>query len=403
MTTTDPWGFCWGCGLQACRCESDGAPMAAPMRVLRPAPDPGPREERQPAGDLLAFTPLAELCARVDAMPPTQYLVRGIWPADAYGVLGAEKKAGKTWNALDLAVGVASGTPWLGALAVDTSGPALVLAGEGGARNVVRRLRAIADARGRRAEDLPIVVCTRAPTLGDLAHMAQLADVLRGLQPALVVLDPLYLSARGANGADLYAMGDLLRRPQRLCEDAGAALMVVTHFNRGRGNGAERFTGAGPAEWGRVLVAAAVISRHTEPATLATTTLTEWEITGGEVPDQRLRVRRTVRAIDPGHLDSGLVYDVAVIDADGEQDVADAPGLPPAAAKILEALGQGGPVAARVLVDRIAAKHGHGLRRETVSRHLNDLAVRGLADVLDLGPGREKLWSPVDPAEGVTA
>jgi hypothetical protein len=355
-------------------------------------------EQRAAADGGLAFQRLDQLCAEVDAMPPTRYLVRGIWPADAYGVLGAEKKAGKSWSVLDLALSVASGTPWLGAIPIDTTGPVVVLAGEGGKRNIVRRLRAIAAARGVHLESLPIIVCVRAPNLVDQFHIDQLAQVLAVTEPRLVILDPLYLSARGANGADLYAMGDVLRRPQRLCEDSGAAFQVVTHFNRGAGKGAERFTGAGPAEWGRVLIACAVLSRHTDPDTLATTTLTEWEITGGEIPDQRFRVRRTIRAVDPDDLESPLVYDVALVD----DDPAEPSGLdlPPAAAKLLEALTDE-PAGARTLTDRVAAAHGHGLKRETVSRSLNDLARRGLAECFDPGPGREKLWRRSDPSSGV--
>jgi AAA domain len=42
-----------------------------------------------------------------------RWLIQGLWPADAYGVLAAQEKAGKTWAALDLAVSVATGRPWL--------------------------------------------------------------------------------------------------------------------------------------------------------------------------------------------------------------------------------------------------------------------------------------------------
>ena len=72
-----------------------------------------PPQQRGTA-DLLPFRSLADLCRDVDAAGPRRWLIRGIWPAGAYGVHAAEPKAGKTWNALDLAVSVASGTPWLG-------------------------------------------------------------------------------------------------------------------------------------------------------------------------------------------------------------------------------------------------------------------------------------------------
>jgi AAA domain len=59
----------------------------------------------------LPFRSIAELCAEVDAAGTVAWLIRGLWPADAYGVLGADPKVGKTWLALDLAVAVASGSP----------------------------------------------------------------------------------------------------------------------------------------------------------------------------------------------------------------------------------------------------------------------------------------------------
>jgi len=66
--------------------------------------------------------------------------------------------------------------------------------------------------------------------------------------------------------------------------------------------------GAGPAEWGRVLIAASVISRHTDPDTMASTVLSEIEITGGEVPDLSVRIRRVIRSVNPDDLDADLEY-----------------------------------------------------------------------------------------------
>lgn len=347
-----------------------------------------------PPGPALRFRTFADLARDVDAAGPRRWLIRGIWPAGAYGVHAAEPKAGKTWNALDLAVSVASGTPWLGQHPIDTIGPAVVFAGEGGDGNIVRRIRAIATGRGVPADDLPISVCTRAPHLADDAHLAAMAEHLAATRPALVILDPFYLAAGGANGADLYAMGRLLERPQHLCEAIGAALVVVTHFNRSRDlRGAARITGAGPAEWGRVLISAAVISRHTDPATEATTVLTELDVQGGEVPDRTVRVRRVIRALDPDDLDSPLEY---LVDEPDRADTAPTPtggDLSPAGAKILAALdAQTTPQPWAVLVDHIAATHGHGLKRPTVSTELNKLRDRALVDYLDTGTGKERLW-----------
>jgi len=88
-------------------------------------------------------------------------------------MLSADPKAQKTWTAFDLAVSVATGTPWLGYKAVDVTGPVLVFVGEGGKGNTVRRIRAIARAKEVPADGLQIVVCARAPHLKTKQHSSR--------------------------------------------------------------------------------------------------------------------------------------------------------------------------------------------------------------------------------------
>lgn len=357
---------------------------------------------------LLPFQSFAELAAEVDAAGPRQWLLRGVWPAGDYGVHAAEHKAQKTWNTADLAVAVASGTPWLGSVPVDHQGPVLMFVGEGGKANIVRRIRAVAEARGIDPTHLPLVICARAPRLSNDTHIALMAAQIDAQRPALVTLDPLYLSAGGGNLADLYAMGELLERPQRVCQTFGAALFVVTHFNRKQGTGAARITGAGPAEWGRVLLSATVKGRRTDVATLATDVVTVLEVIGGEVPDQALRVHRRIWADDPDDLDSPLHVETTATNAD--ELAADDPSeltenespsdLPPAAQKLLEALrAAGGPRSSQQLVDAVAEQHGHGLKRQTASTNLNLLEKRGFAEFVEQESDRSRfptrLWSAV--------
>jgi hypothetical protein len=306
-----------------------------------------------------------------------------LWPSGDYGVHAAEQKAQKTWNGVDMAVSVGSGTRWLGHVPVDDPGPVLMFVGEGGKPNIVRRVRAIAEARGVDAASLPLTVCARAPHLNNPLHLANMEARISTDHPKLVIVDPLYLSARGANLADLYAMGEMLEDVQRLCQAHGAALLVVTHFNRKQGAGAGRITGAGPAEWGRVLLSATVKSRHKDSLTKATTVITVIDIIGGEIPDQTLRVRRRVWADDPENLNSPLHVDTVVTEDEEDIEMSSSEkqaGLTPASAKVLEAMrGLGRPASNVELVDWVVTKHGHGLKRETVSRSLNQLAKLGLA------------------------
>lgn len=350
-------------------------------------------------GDPLPFVSLGDLIAKVDAEGPRKYLVRGLWPSGAYGVHAAEMKAQKTWNALDLAVSVASGEPWLNHFPIDDSGAVIVFAGEGGEASIVRRMRAICEAKQLDPAALAIHVSARAPHLSSDEHMDQFARKVEEVDPRLVILDPLYLSAGGAKGSDLYGMGELLERAQHVCDTGRTSLVVVTHFNRRKASGAGRISGAGPAEWGRVLINADVKSRHTDPATQESVVVTALDVMGGEVPDSVFRVKRTIRSDDPDDLNSPLRYSVEVLQDGGD---AAADGMPPSRKKLLEAVTAAGSSGAtsKELVDWIAKKYGHGLYRTTVSSELNELLRAGTVDCVET-PGAATLWMPREGVGGV--
>jgi len=343
------------------------------------------------APDLEFFT-IRELAERVANKGPRRWLLRGIWPSGDYGVLAAEMKAQKTWNATDMAVSVASGTPWLGLVPVDDPGPVLMFAGEGGEANSLRRLRAVATARGVNADDLPIHICLRAPHLTAQEHLRVIEERIHAIGPRLVTLDPLYLSARGAKGADLYAMGEVLEPPQRMCQAVGAALLVVTHFNRKPGQGVERISGAGPGEWGRVLMTATVPSRSTDAA-MTTIVTSEIKIIGGEIPDQTMRVVRRVWAGEPDDLESPLYVETTATKVDNKKAAAvEGAALSPTARKLVEVLTAAGDAKTSAeLVDRIGQQYGPGLARQTVSSTLNELERRGVVSGTVLSRNK-KVW-----------
>lgn len=357
----------------------------------------------------LQLQSVRELRAEVAAQGPRKWLLKGLWPGGDYGVLGAEKKAQKTWNTTDLAVAVASGTPWLGLVEVETPGPVVMFVGEGGKGNTLRRLDAAAEERGIDLDDLPIYVCAKAPHLNNIEHLELFRQWVQQIRPAVVTLDPLYLAARGAELGDLYKMGALLETPQHICQETGASLFVVHHFNRQAGTGASRLSGAGPAEWGRVLLAVSIKSKHTDPETRASRVITEMEAIGGEIADLKLRIDRKVWADDPDDLDTPLHTTTIMTWADDDAPAGEREGekLTPAQTKLLEAIDAIVQGSQTDLVDVIVERHGHGLRRETVSRELNKLQAAGLVDCVEHegGSGRfpMKIWfrseAPCDPCD----
>ena len=113
--------------------------------------------------DPLPFISIADLARKVDTAPPAKFLALPVWSSDAYGVIVAEKKAGKTWSVADLAVSFASCTPWLGMFEIETPGQVVVFFGEGGERKMLRRLRAVAESKNVPLEALPIELCFKGP------------------------------------------------------------------------------------------------------------------------------------------------------------------------------------------------------------------------------------------------
>jgi len=385
----------------------DGAP-AGSVRQLRPAtgPTPGPGGRGR-----LLVRDVAEVLAAVDAAGPPTWLVAGLWPSDAYGVLAAESKAGKTWAILDLAVSVAAGRPWLGRFACPQR-PALVFLGEGGERATIRRLRAVCAHKGLDPGELAgrLRLCFRVPKLlagGDLAAVeAELAAFPAGL----VVVDPLYLAAAGAQAASLFQMGAALEPIQAVCQHADAALVVVHHFNQtGQGTGPTRMSGAGTVEWGRVLGAISVRQRSVEPDTATSDVLLAAEFLGGEIPEQRFGLRRRVWADDPNDLASALHYHADVLDdlppepeperSRGER------GRSEVRRAVLAALRAGGPHQTPTQLLTHLTTAGKDVPEPTlraVQKALRQLADDGLAHGTDADNGRARYWSATDPAEPST-
>lgn len=332
----------------------------------------------------LKVADLADLIAEVDSAPAPTFLFRPVWPQGDHGVIAKPEKDGKTWDVSDAAVSVASGTPWLGIFSVESPGSVLMFVGEGGKRKVVRRIRAICASRGIDVASLPIRVCLRVPHLTSEAAMLLVEDEIAEHRPALVIIDPLYLAARGARGSDLYEMGSHLERVQVVTQRYGASLMVTHHWNQtGQGRGAKRMSGAGPAAWGRVLISGMVTTRHTDAVTGATTVTLELDFQGDEIAETTIRLRRRIWADDPNDLASALHYEVCQLDTDDRSTDPELADLRPAAIRVLRMLeAAADPLTVSQIGDALAtdATGLSPLKRRTIDDALARLSERDLAE-----------------------
>jgi hypothetical protein len=334
-----------------------------------------------PDESALPFETLGTMIELTDREPPPRYLFRSVLAVGDYGMWAAEDKAGKTFAMLDAGVSAASGTAWFGVFDVEEPGDVVAFFGEGGRRKLVRRARAIGEARGVDLSGLGFHICLRAPHLTSAAAMALVEAKVAQVRPVLVLVDPLYLAAKGARGSDLYEMGAHLAGLQEIAQRHDAALLVSHHWNKtGEGRGAKRMSGVGPSAWGRMLASAAVVDRQTDPETKATTVTFDIDFQGDEIAEQTVRIRRRVWADDPNVLASPLHYEVSRVETEPEGPTeARLIGLRPSARRVLAALESpwgGDGLSVRGIGDLLANEGP--LKVRTIQQALVDLREGGL-------------------------
>lgn len=179
------------------------------------------------------FAPVSAV-ALAEPVPPMEWLIRGVWPRNSFGPMGGEKKTLKTYNLLALSIAVASGKPMFDEFEVVSPGPVLYYVGEGGMRPFQRRLQAVTRAYGVNLRDLDkqLYAVFQVGSLSSDAFTDALRRNLDTLQPALVVVDPLYaFHPPGIEAQNLYERGRMLAELSGLVADE-AALVVADHFKK---------------------------------------------------------------------------------------------------------------------------------------------------------------------------
>src|ERR687884_77107 len=183
------------------------------------APDPPERASR-----LLTVQELEQL-------PAPRWLVHNHLVAESISVLFGPSGGGKTFVALDLALTVATGQPWLGTEAVE-DGYVVYATGEG-LSGLARRIQAWRDAHGHPSLDrfrvLPVAVQFMQPD-----DLEQLRADLRSLPeaPKLIVIDTLARSMIGAEENSARDMGLFLDGVERISKEWGAHVLLLHHTGK---------------------------------------------------------------------------------------------------------------------------------------------------------------------------
>lgn len=197
----------------------------------------------------LPTTHIAEILPRPVDDP---WLVRSLWPASAVGLIGGPPKCAKTWLALDLALSVASNTPCLGTLTVESPGPVLLYLAEDSLQSARARVEGVCEHRrlDLRRVDLHLITVPSL-RLDQDQDKQRLAATVEKVQPRLLLLDPfvrLHRSDENDSGAISAILADL-RALQRRFDVA----VVLVHHARKNGRGPQGYALRGSGDfyaWG---------------------------------------------------------------------------------------------------------------------------------------------------------
>jgi hypothetical protein len=181
--------------------------------------------------ELLAVTELLDV-------PEPEWLIEDHIHQQEVGVLYGRPNGGKTFVALDWALSVAAGVPWLGEFKA-LQAPILYMAGEG-APSLQKRVEAWMVEKD--VASIPAYFqCRPLPILEDevvedvqaaLADLTIEEGVRPGVAPGLVVVDTLsqFMMGGDENGTDMALFVSKLRH---LSQESNCAVLIVHHTNKG--------------------------------------------------------------------------------------------------------------------------------------------------------------------------
>lgn len=176
-----------------------------------------------------------------------EWLVESIWSENAHGVLAGEPKTYKSVISTDLAVSIASGTPFLGQFKIPTTGPVLIIQEENDPGEFQDRLNRIAFSRGLLGSgsmkgdyitlnpdvELPITIYNNQGfDLTDPRSFAFLRKKCRELNPSLIILDPFYLMTPGIDENSAAQVGPILARLLKLKQRYGVGIQLIHHYRK---------------------------------------------------------------------------------------------------------------------------------------------------------------------------
>ena len=165
-------------------------------------------------------------------LPDTEWLVQDWIPRQRLVTMYGQPGHGKSFVALDIALSVAEGIPWLGKHKT-RQGPVIYIAAEGG-HSIKRRVKAWMDYNGiKSVEAMQFVL--EAFDMKDERAVGEFVEKIedRDIYPELVIVDTLSRSFGGGEENASTDMGQFVNRIAEVATNRQTAIMAIHHTNVG--------------------------------------------------------------------------------------------------------------------------------------------------------------------------
>ena len=240
-----------------------------------------------------------------------EYVVENFLADNEPMVIGGASKSLKTTVALDLAVSIATGTPFAGQFNVPTPRRVLFVSGESGETTTQETLKQICRGREIGTDQLSqLHIGFHLPKLDDEDCVDDLMKELKEREIGICVIDPLYRSLRaGSDASNVYSMGEKLELIAEKLHRAGVLCVLLHHFRKqGQTHEdppeLEELSQSGIAEFGRQFL---LLKRRSTYKMDGKHTL--WFSWGGSAGHQGLKMLES----DTGTYQSGLTWQTELI------------------------------------------------------------------------------------------
>jgi len=169
--------------------------------------------------------------AEIDALPPTTWRVKKIFPSGGIGAIFGASRSGKSFLTIDLAAAIAEGAPWFGYKTIASPVIYLMLEGQGGLAN---RKRAWERANKRPLPSALKVVIDPF----QLTEEQDLADFTAVIpEGATIFIDTLNRAAPTADENVSKDMGTIIQAAETLQRSSGGLVIIVHHTGKDASRG----------------------------------------------------------------------------------------------------------------------------------------------------------------------